>query len=474
MPRHTTTPSEQADIQTELDTAVRESLRPTATGLAVLYVVFAVSHAWFLPPLTALPMAAIATASAGAFLLLRAVLGHHQPRLALAHPLAAGVSAVVLINSFAHLLLTADIKHTTNVALTLIGVGGLVLHRRWFAGIIALGLGLWVALVVGLRMQQDVVHFAFMLFGATLLSLLIFIARMQTFTRLAQLHSRDQQRTAELEAAMATLRHNELVLSQARDAAEAASHAKNAFLAIMSHELRSPLGIMLGYTQLLTTAARANDHQEYIADLVRIQQVGGHLQSLIDDALDLARIEAGKLAVSFGPIDVALFAQEVAGSVQPIVAENHNQLRLHCEDVGQITSDELRLRQVLINLLANAAKFTEHGTITLAVERLVHATSDVVLFRVSDTGIGMTSEQLAQLFNEYTQLETVTRRKYGGAGLGLAFCRRLCHLLHGDIFVTSAVGVGTTVTVRLPATPPDPRRSLEAGPDGPSNHVVAL
>ena len=462
------TAEERRAVRAALDTVVRDSLRTAAGGLAALYAVFAIGHSLLLPPRAALIMALVAAGTMVALVGMYLALRKWTPSLRSAHPLAAALAAAVLLNSLLHLVLLDDLVHSTNVALMVIGVGGLVLSSRWFAAILAVSVGGWAALALLLHIPGSFVHFAFMIFGATLLSQLIFSARLRTYQRLAQLHIRDTLRAAELELAMQALRRNEEVLARARDAAEAASRAKSAFLAAMSHELRTPLGIILGYSNLILDTAMLRGHEEYVADLRRIQQVGGHLQSLFGEALDLARIDAGRLTIRRAWFDVAAFVRQVADATQPMIAENTNTIEVVCpDDIGRMCSDEMRVRQVLLNLLSNASKFTERGTITLRAGRLPD--EDRIAFAVSDTGIGMTPDQLANLFTEFSHADSSPRRAYGGAGLGLAVSRRLCQLLGGSIVVSSVAGEGTTFVVDLPAELAEtPEREAEESAPAPA------
>jgi signal transduction histidine kinase/DNA-binding response OmpR family regulator len=251
---------------------------------------------------------------------------------------------------------------------------------------------------------------------------------------------------AQLAAALEDIRLFEH-LEVARAAAEGANHTKSAFLASMSHELRTPLNAIIGYGELLAEEAEEAGHEEYLPDLTKIQKAARHLLALINDILDLSKIEAGKLELSPETFDVSDLVQEVASMVSPLVERNGNTLELSgLETAGKLHADPLRVRQVLFNLISNAAKFTQKGRIRLAVER----NADGIAFAVEDAGIGMTPEQLGRLFQPFSQAEASTAKKYGGTGLGLVICRRLCRLMGGEIDVTSELGRGTVFRVRLP------------------------
>lgn len=237
---------------------------------------------------------------------------------------------------------------------------------------------------------------------------------------------------------------------KAREAAETANRAKSAFLANMSHELRTPLNAIIGYSELLLEEAEEDDSAA-APDLRRIHTAGTHLLALISDILDLSKIEANKMELFIEPFPIADVVDAVVTTTRPAAAKNANTLTVN-NTVGRLTmrSDLTKVRQILLNLLSNAAKFTEAGTITLDVTREQTDTGPWVTFVVRDTGIGMTTEQTHKVFREFTQADASLTRRYGGTGLGLAVSQRLCSLLGGTINVTSSVGIGSTFTVRLP------------------------
>ena len=234
---------------------------------------------------------------------------------------------------------------------------------------------------------------------------------------------------------------------------EVISKHKSDFLANMSHELRTPLNAILSYSQLLREEAADAGQADYIPDLEKIHGAGQHLLSLINDVLDLSRIEAGKMDLYLEPFAVADLVRDVATVARPLIEKNGNALVADCPgDVGRMHADQTKVRQVLLNLLSNAAKFTEQGTVTLTVRR----EDDCLAFAVADTGIGMTGEQLGRLFEAFSQVEASTRSKYGGTGLGLAISRHFCRLMGGDLTVTSIYGQGTTFAAQLPAVVSEP------------------
>ena len=230
---------------------------------------------------------------------------------------------------------------------------------------------------------------------------------------------------------------------------EVASRHKSEFLANMSHELRTPLNAIIGYAELIAEECDDIGAGALIPDLGKIQSAGQHLLTLISGILDLAKVEAGRMDLFVERIDIAAMVTEVDQIVRPLVEKNRNTFLVECPaNIGEFDADLVKVKQVLFNLLSNSAKFTSDGAITLAVTR--H--DDAVEFAVTDTGIGMTDDQMAKLFEAFSQVDVSTTRKYGGTGLGLALSRRFCQMLGGDIGVRSDIGVGSMFAVTLPIT----------------------
>jgi Amt family ammonium transporter len=260
-------------------------------------------------------------------------------------------------------------------------------------------------------------------------------------------------------------------LLRAKDAAEEANRAKSAFLANMSHELRTPLNAIIGYSEMLREEAEDAGYGELTTDLEKIRTAGKHLLELINNILDLSKIEAGRMDLYYERFDLRRLIDDVIVSVQPLLEKRGNRLELDlAPQLGSISADLTKTRQILLNLLSNAAKFTERGTVTLRVspfEALREQFAGYELppnialaFQISDTGIGMSADQIANLFQEFTQADASTTRKYGGTGLGLAISRRFAQLMGGDIIVSSVLHVGSTFTVLLPSTKREDRPAL--------------
>jgi signal transduction histidine kinase len=259
-------------------------------------------------------------------------------------------------------------------------------------------------------------------------------------------------------------------VTKARRQAQEAGQATSTFVANISHELRAPLNAIIGYSSILQEEARDLGRDDFILDLQMIESAGKHLQAVISDILALTKIVSGQMDIDVDTFDITKMIEEVVMTVQLMVNKNNNTLEVeYNDDIGLMQTDMTKVRQILFNMLGNAAKFTEQGTITLTVERqplVINNPSpqiadngrepvDHIVFRVTDTGIGISPKQRERLFGAFTQGDGSTTRKYGGTGLGLTICQHFCQMMGGKITVESEFGQGSTFTVCLPAEMPE-------------------
>jgi signal transduction histidine kinase len=445
--------SDTRQVRAALDAAVTTNARPMSLGLGLLYALLTGMHALLQPSPVRELMVVIAAGSALGLLSLHFFLRRQPIAPRWGNWVGASMVLVVLVNSLAHLALAQDIKLTSNISILLIGIGAYFLRWRWFIGLSAVTLTGWALVLTGLPPQADPVHYIVWQVESVLVATVLFITRSHLIARLARLHLRDERQKAELAEATR-------VAEQNRAAAEVASRAKSAFLANMSHEMRTPLTAILGYNDLLQL--QIQDNPQLVSDVEQIRQAGMHLLALIDDVLDLSKIEAGRITLHLETFSIRRLIDEIVTTSQPLVTQNDNTLQVQIDRaVTMIHADRTRLQQILLNLINNATKFTEQGTITLRVwlEPTVtaangHGSEDepaFVVFQVCDTGIGIDPEQVERLFVEFQQGDAAHTHQYGGAGLGLALSRRLCRLMGGDITGTGEPGCGATFTVRIPA-----------------------
>ncbi|MGD8559197.1 MAG: ATP-binding protein, partial [Gammaproteobacteria bacterium] len=236
-----------------------------------------------------------------------------------------------------------------------------------------------------------------------------------------------------------------------RDDALRASQAKSSFLTNMSHELRTPLNAIIGYSEMLEEEASDEGMDDFCTDLAKITGAGNHLLTLINNVLDLSKIEAGRMELDINEFSINSLLGDIESICLPLVSKNHNEFVLDCpDDIGLMKADIVKIRQAVLNLIGNASKFTENGKITLKVSSSVVDGCERIAFSVSDTGIGMTAEQVDKVFKEFTQADATTTRKYGGTGLGLAISKRFSEMMGGKIEVSSELNKGSTFTLHIP------------------------
>jgi signal transduction histidine kinase len=375
-----------------------------------------------------------------------------------------------------YLLLFVPAYHATGViaaslSVIPIGLAGWLYGRRGgaLAGLISVPLHILLFTIAGasggqLVLQQWPGSVMGIILGIAVGALGEFAQHVQ-----AQRGALERERAA-LHAEIAERERVEQALQQAKVAAEAANRAKSTFLSNASHELRTPLTAILGYTDLLALDIRCGDFANLHLDIQKIQSAGIQLLSLIDDVLDLSKIEAGHMKLAPETFDLSALLYEVGEIAQPMLARNRNRLIVRASEAeSTIYVDRAKLRQVLLNLLSNAAKFTTDGSVTIATTCAAYdatgadaelapiegadrpAITGWHVIEVSDTGIGMTEPQLERIFQPFVQAEPTIAQTYGGTGLGLALCRRLCQAMGGTITASSTYGAGSTFTVRLPA-----------------------
>jgi len=254
---------------------------------------------------------------------------------------------------------------------------------------------------------------------------------------------------------LAQIQKRDAELQEARLAAERANQAKSNFLSFMSHELRTPLTTIIGFSEMLLAEVETEGRPEWVEDLRRVHDSGRYLLELINDILDISKIEAGKMEVHLETFGIPGLIRDLKDLMRPLAEPKKNRLVIECpEDIGEMHADRIKVRQCLLNLLSNACKFTHQGLITLSASRVAKSGGDWLTFRVSDTGIGMTPEQLGKLFRAFSQADDSTSRRYGGTGLGLALTKRFCQMMGGDVSVVSEPGQGSTFTIELPAVAP--------------------
>jgi two-component system sensor histidine kinase/response regulator len=260
------------------------------------------------------------------------------------------------------------------------------------------------------------------------------------------------EQNAERQRAEQEVRRLYDTLTTAHEEALTANRVKSQFLANMSHELRTPLNAIIGYSELLQLLAAKKKDETYAADLEKIQKAGKHLLTLINDILDISKIEAGRMQLEFQVFDVNQILDEIRETITPLATQNANQLEINIASGPlPVNADPTRLKQCLLNLLSNACKFTNQGRVSLSIDQQQTSSGEALVFQVADTGIGLSQDQIARLFQPFTQADASTTRKFGGTGLGLAITKKLCEAMGGEVAVESTLRVGSVFRIQIPA-----------------------
>ncbi len=453
-----------------LGTTVRDSLSPVAIGLAVVYGVVAAIHAVNGSMHVAAPLCMLASATSATLLLIWYILRMRPISADSAHPLAALMAGMVLLNILLHLYVIREPRGTTLVSLLMVSVGCLFLSWKWLTLTLIIVNVLTACVAWSANLTTDWLDLVYTQVGPTVLSLFVYMVRIGTLRRLEIVRVHDEQHKRELE--------------EARRRAEESARAKSEFLANMSHEIRTPMTAILGYADVLLQEHRQN--KALSVPLETMKRNGEHLLQIINDILDVSKIDAGKMHIERLRCCPFQTVSEVQSLMQIRAEETGLPIQIEYDGLipETIETDPTRLRQILINLVGNAIKFTKQGSVRIVTRFIAHrddgggpddltATSmagrqGFLQFEVIDTGIGMTKHQAAKLFQPFTQADTSTTRQFGGTGLGLTISKRLAAMLGGDIGLETELGRGSTFRVTIATGPldgvlmvPQPRHGIQ-------------
>ncbi|MBC8161944.1 MAG: HAMP domain-containing histidine kinase [Roseiflexaceae bacterium] len=439
-----------ASASSVLTSAVRDMLPLTATVGLVLYALFTISHLLVLPAPTNGIMAMLAFVTAGTFLLARVCVARLRVPDRWIHPFAALLFGLALINSLAHMVLLRDLKQTGNVVFCIIVIGALLLLQSWFVGGLVVSVGSWALALTIMPASPDLLHYGFMVTTAVLLAYGIHRTRTRSVLRLHKLRQRDSERRAELEGLLLTLRENEALLQQAKDRAEAADHAKTAFITTISHDLKTPLTSISGFADVLRIILRPAPDSTEAEAIQSIKRGTTLMQALIADITDLAQIEANQLVLIVNALTPQYLVESALADLRPQIEDNGLTLNLCLANpLPLVQVDQLRLTQVMNNIIGNAIKYTPSGgTITISGEYDLAAAR--VVIGVRDTGIGIRSNEQLRVFERFFRASSAREQRIPGSGLGLYISRRIVEAHGGTITLESELGQGTCVWLALP------------------------
>ena len=413
--------------------------RPVLSSVSVAYTALILAHLLVLPPGPREVMATTAAISTLLFLLTRRAFLQGRIPVGSVRWLHFGIALVFLFNSLLHQALVQEPWQATNLILIALGVAFILLDSRLFVAVIILIVLGWAGLVSTGGPSPLWGHFSFALTLAIVIAVVMHRALLAQRLRLEALHLKDLERQEHLEEALLAARES--------------SRSKSLFLAQMSHELRTPLNAVIGFTNILRKNRRQALSQKELLYLERIASNGHHLLGLIDQLLDLSRIEAGRPNLKIGSCDLGVLVAEVAAELEPLAKEKALGLEVVTPSkLSAIDSDRRRLKQILFNLVGNAIKFTEKGQVTVRLVATVDGTPTQI--EVADSGIGIPEDRLRKIFEAFEQVEGGTRRRFPGTGLGLAISRNLCQHLGYHLSVQSTLGTGSVFTLSLACSAP--------------------
>jgi len=430
------------DVRAALAGVVYEGLRPVSVGLSFLYLVFAIAHSVILPEAIVVPMVTTAFLSAVLLVSLSILVQRALVTVRYAHQVAAGIAQIVLLNSFLHLYLTGEIHQTTNILLLVVGIACFCLSIPCFVFVLTTALVGWGLIMWSLPPAPERLHFAFSMFAATVLALLIFYVRLHIHQRLERLRLQDiRQKTA---------------LEHALTAAQEVDRLKDDLISTVSHELRTPLTSLLGFTELMLQRDFPQPKQHELLSIMHNESL--RLTNLINNFLDLQAIEARRSQYRFAQMPISPLLYEAVDLFSKADG-NHTWQTTIPDNLPLVHIDADRIRQVLTNLLANAAKFsTQGGTISISVALQQAA----LTISVSDQGIGIPQEAIPKLFTKFFRVDDGATRTTNGTGLGLALIKEIIEAHQGHVWVDSTLGKGSTFFFTLPLATELPKDSAQS------------